>query len=56
LFITETPSKITEKTIGIHWYGGSDIAGKYLNTTNGGLQLQGSSIIDEYIRKLNIKT
>ena len=56
LFGKSAPNRFTEKTIGVHWYGGSDIAGKYLNTTNGGLQLQGSSIIDEYIRKLNIKT
>ena len=50
LFTSDIPGKITERTIGIHWYGGSNIAGIYLNTTNGGLVNQGSSIIEKYIK------
>jgi len=49
LFNSSAPNRFTSNTIGIHWYGGNAIAGKYLNATNGGLQLRGNSIIEKYI-------
>ena len=44
-------SRLTNSTIGIHWYGGHWLSGKYMNTTNGGLYSTGHSIMDDYIRK-----
>jgi len=37
MFIGNDLSKITEHTIGVHWYAGHQLAGRYLNDTNGGL-------------------
>ncbi len=49
LFTTPFPNRITDNTIGVHWYGGSGLAGKYLNKTNGGVDIHGNSIIDQLI-------
>jgi glycosyltransferase involved in cell wall biosynthesis len=49
-------NKITNNTIGIHWYGGSKVAGIYQNNTNGGLYCQGNSMMDMQIRRLKILT
>jgi len=54
LFGTKYSNKITNNTIGLHWYGGSRIAGDYLNNTNGGLYNQGDSMIDMQIRRINV--
>ena len=51
LFENKVSSKITNNTIGIHWYGGHELSGKYLNETNGGLHSEGCSIIDSYIKQ-----
>jgi hypothetical protein len=37
MFVGNDLSKITPSTIGVHWYAGHQLAGKYLNDTNGGL-------------------
>ena len=50
LFTKTSIDRFTENTIGVHWYGGSKIAGAYLNNTNGGLNTHGNSIIDKLIR------
>jgi hypothetical protein len=49
LFAPSAMEKLTDNSIGIHWYAGNSIAGQYLNTTNGGLTNRGTSIIDKYI-------
>jgi len=52
LFNPGTPARVTGNTIGIHWYGGNDMAGAYLNATNGGLYSDyGETIMDQYISK-----
>jgi len=50
LYVPTLVDRFTENTIGVHWYGGSNIAGAYLNSTNGGLDIHGNSIIDKLIR------
>jgi hypothetical protein len=53
IFTPSSPARITENTMGIHWYGGSNISGAYLNATNGGLYADyGNTIIDQYISKI----
>ena len=53
IFGAKYSNKITNNTIGIHWYGGSKIAGDYLNDNNGGLYCHGNSTIDVQIRRIN---
>jgi hypothetical protein len=50
LFASSNPSRFTQNTIGVHWYAGNHIAGKYLNDTNGGLNTQSISVIDKLLR------
>jgi glycosyltransferase involved in cell wall biosynthesis len=56
LFAKESaPNRMTKNTIGIHWYGGHQVSGKWLNENNGGLLRGGRSIIDkkiEFIQEL----
>jgi hypothetical protein len=54
LLSIEVPSKITENTIGIHWYGGNPLIGKFLNTTNGGFNAKGNSIIEKIINNKDV--
>ena len=51
LFDNKLKIRITSNTIGIHWYGGHELSGKYLNDTNGGLHSEGYSLIDSYIKQ-----
>jgi hypothetical protein len=50
LFSGGNPDRLTNNTIGVHWYAGNHIAGKYLNDTNGGLNTQNNSIIDKLLK------
>jgi hypothetical protein len=50
LFSSNNLVRFTNNTIGVHWYAGNHIAGKYLNDTNGGLNTQAVSIIDKILR------
>jgi hypothetical protein len=53
LFEAMPAKRFTNNTIGVHWYGGSDRAGRYLNDTNGGFNIYGDSIIDNLIKNEN---
>jgi len=56
VFDAKRLNKITNNTVGIHWYGGSKAAGEYLNDTNGGLYSERNSIADVYISILKPKS
>jgi len=56
IFGTKHVNKITNNTIGIHWFGGNKISGKYLNSTNGGLYSEYNSVIDNYMNLIKFKS
>jgi glycosyltransferase involved in cell wall biosynthesis len=43
-------NRLTPNSIGIHWYAGHQIAGEYLNTTNGGLYSTDKTLINLHMR------
>ena len=51
IFGENAPQKLTKASIGIHWYAGHQLAGKYLNATNGGLKKINNSVIEQQIEK-----
>ena len=51
LYSRPVPDRFTNNTIGIHWYAGHELSGKYLNATAGGININGHLIMDEYIKK-----
>ena len=51
IFGDNAPQRLTERSIGIHWYAGHQLAGRYLNATNGGLKKLNNSVIEQQIEK-----
>ena len=52
-------NRMTKNTIGIHWYGGHQVSGAWMNENNGGLRRGGKSIMDkkiEYVHGLRKST
>jgi len=50
LLIEKTPRRITNRTIGIHWYGGSAKWADFLSKTNGGRENLPNNIIGNLLR------
>jgi len=48
-------SKITEQTVGIHWYAGHPLAGEFLNSTNGGRKNLPNCILSTLLKKQFVK-
>jgi hypothetical protein len=46
--------KITTNTIGIHWYGGCALSGKFLQETNGGLMNLPNNVLGNLLKNKNI--
>lgn len=51
--IDGTPPKFTNKSIGVHWYGGNSIWGKFIKETNGGLTNLTDSVIGDLLRNID---
>jgi hypothetical protein len=47
---TQDKTKFTEKSIGLHWYGGDPIWKDFLERTNGGLVDMGNNVIGNLLR------
>lgn len=53
IYTPKTPVKFSEGSVGLHWFAGHALAGKFLQDTNGGIMNYPNNIIGNLIKKLS---